>query len=163
MKKTLAIAGALLLIGGCFFPIMNIGIEPFNFFSTAPTNVADVPKYALIIPGCVLAAIAIASAILGLMNKTKFLWVTGTLALVITSVVFAGIHFKIESMKEDINSELEKVLGPLLNKSVLESLFQPVHQGGAGWYLIGAGITLLILSSLLKIKKNNTINASPTA
>ena len=157
MKKIIALLGSTLLITGCFLPIMNIGIETFNLFDWVPMNATDVPKYALIVPGCVIIAIAIATAIFALINKTKLLWIAGIIESAIAGAVFAGIHFKIAQMKD----EMDNLMGGIF-RQITETLFQPVQLGGSGWYLLGSGALLIILSSLLKIKKLDTINTQLT-
>ena len=153
MKKIIALFGAALLISGCFLPIMNVADTTFNFLDSVPPGIPNVPQNAMIYVAVVIIAIAILSAILALMNHTKLLWLAGIVTSVILVCVYFGFHSKMDEMKEDAGKQMDVFLGGMF-KEMTDTLFQSVQLGGAGWYVIGTGALMLIISSIIKGKRD---------
>lgn len=146
MKKILILIGSALLIGGCFSPIIKAPDNTFNFFDPLPVAVPGVPENAMMYAGILLIVIAVISIVLALVNKTKFLWASGLIAGAVLAGVYFGFHAKLNEMKAQADKQVGDLFGGMF-KGLTDSLFQAVELGGAGWYVIGAGALLLIVSS----------------
>jgi hypothetical protein len=153
LNKIIAIIGAALISAGCFLPIISVPDRTFNFFDPLPVPIPDVPENAMQHAGILILLIASVSITLALLNKTKFLWVTGIITGGILGAVYFGFHTKLDEMKAKADQQMDGLLGGMF-KGITDSLFQAVELGGLGWYIIGAGIVLLFTAAVLKSNKN---------
>jgi hypothetical protein len=88
-------------------------------------------------------------------RKAKFVWLGGIFTGAILASVYFGFHAKLDGMKEQADKQVGDLFGGMF-KGVTELLFQSVHLGGAGWYVVSAGALLLIIASFTF--RRNTIN-----
>jgi len=130
---------------------MNVADTTFNFFDTIPVTISGIPQDAMKYAGIVIITIAIISSVLALIGRTKFIWLAGIITSGILVCVYFGFHSKMNEMKDDANKQMQDMMGGMF-KDLTDSLFQSVQLGGAGWYIMGSGALLLIISSLLKHK-----------
>ena len=151
MKKILALTGSVLLIVGCFLPVVfSAQNKTMNFFDKdINIPMQNIPDHAMLYAGILLIGAASIAAILAMMNKTKFIWLLGIISTGVLAGVYFGFHATLNEMKEQTNKQFDSLLGGMF-KDVTDSLFQSVQLGGAGWYVIGSGALLLIISSFVK-------------
>ena len=157
IKKIIAILGAGLLVYGCFLPIITTPGNTSVFLDTLPSRLPDIPQNALKYCAAIFIGIAVIAAGLALMRSTKFLWTGGLVSGSFLVCVYWGMKIKIDQMKEESDRDLDKLFGGMF-KSVAQSLFDKVQIAGAGWYVIGAGSLLLILSTMLQTNNINETN-----
>ena len=157
IKRATTIAGALLLVLGCFLPVLNTMGNRSGLLDPIPAKIPDIPENALQYCAAIIMGIAVISVVLALMRRTKFLWISGLVAGSFLVCVHGAMQMQIDQMKEDTNQQLESLFGGMF-KSVAQSLFDKVEIAGIGWYVIGAGSLLLIFSSLLKTNNTNETN-----
>ena len=152
MKKILAFIGSALVAAGCFLPVIKAPDRTFNFFHPLPVPVPGVPENAMMYAGILLMLIAALSLVLALLNKTKFIWLSGIIVGAVLTGVYFGFHAKLDEMKAQADKQVGDLFGGMF-KGITDSLFQAVELGGAGWYVIGSGAALLIVSSFINSPK----------
>ena len=151
-------AGAGLLVSGCFLPILNVMGNPSGFLDPLPVRIPDIPENTLKYCTAIIMAIAVISASLALLRLTKFLWISGIVSASFLACVFLGMKIKIDQLKEESDHDLDKLFGGMF-KSVVQSLFDKVEIAGLGWYVISAGAILLIFASIIRTEKPETIDS----
>ena len=149
MKRPIAISGAVLITSGCFFPILHVMDNSLTFFDKVPASVPDVPPNTMLYAALFLCAMAALVVVLSLMGKTKFIWLAGVFSGLCLAAVYAGMHRKIEEMKEQADEQMSNLLGGMF-KGLTNSLFESIEIRGSGWYIIAAGSILIIISSFFK-------------
>lgn len=147
MRKILAYFGSTLLLIGCFLPMLSTPDKTYNFFDTIPIAIPGIPPNAMQFAGILIMLTALTAAILTFTSKLKLTWIAGVITIVTMTCVYYGFHTKLNEMKEQANTQLGNLLGGMF-KDVTETLFQSVQLGGAGWYAVGSGALLLVVSSL---------------
>jgi hypothetical protein len=152
LKKILVLLASSLIIAGCFLPTMHIGDSTLNFFDPIPVDVPGIPPNALKYTAIVIIAIALVSSILGLMNKTKWLWLSGLLTGTILVCIYLGMYIKVKEMKEEADKQISGLFGGML-RGFANSVLELITIRGYGWYVIGSGAFLLVIASIFFNKK----------
>ncbi len=152
MKKILALVGSVLIISGCFFPILRVGENDKGFFS----DMSDFPKMPdmmdpamILYAGVSLIGIAALCILLTLIGKTKWVWAGGLFGALTLAGVYFGFQMEMEKAKEQ-TAKMGDMMGAMAQAIGISDLFSLITIGGSGWYVIGTGILLLILTPFIK-------------
>ena len=132
---------------------MQIGNASLNFFDPPPVTIPGIPQDALMYAAIIIIAIALSSFILALVNKTKWLWLSGILTGVLLTCVYFGMHSKVNEMKADADKQVKDMFGGMF-KGITDSMFKLITIGGYGWYVISAGALMFIIASFTSNKTN---------
>jgi len=152
LKKIFAASGFILLVTGCFLPVISAPDRTFNLFDPIPVNIPDIPANAMQYAAISIIALAVLSIMFAFLNRTKFIWLFGVIIAAILTTLYFSFHAKIDEMKAQADKQVSDLFGGLF-KGVTDSLFESIQVEGTGWYVLATGSLLLILCSFIPIQK----------
>jgi hypothetical protein len=95
LQQPLAFIGSALLFIGVFCPMVSVPIMgQMNYFQNGKGG------------GTIILVLALASAILAIVNRFRFLWLTGGASLVLLLVTFIRFQSRLSDMKEEVKTKL---------------------------------------------------------
>lgn len=135
-RKTLGFSGVICLALGVFTPVMSLPfVGSINYLNNGKGD------------GVYILLLAIASLVLILTNKLKFLWVTALPSIILMLITIIGFQIKMESMKTEMQARLSgNPFAGLANLAVQNVQLQ------WGWVVLFTGAILLIVASAEKEK-----------
>lgn len=95
LQQPLAFIGSALLFIGVFCPIVSVPIiGQVNYFHNGKGD------------GAIIIVLAVASAVIAIMNRFRFLWITGATSFGVLLFTFIRFQFEMAEMKKQVQSGL---------------------------------------------------------